>query len=228
MADEVIRMENVSKIYETGGSVARALRGVSFSVSQGEFVSIMGPSGSGKSTCMNMIGCLDRPTSGTVKINGRETALMDENELAALRNRTIGFVFQQYYLLAGMSAIENVALPLRYKGVPRAQRSRIAEEALALVGMSDRLRHKPNELSGGQKQRVAIARAVVTEPRVILADEPTGALDSETGAQVIALFRAINARGATVVIVTHDEGIGASADRRIKIFDGMIQSDEND
>ena len=221
MGETIIRMENVTKLYEMGESVVHALRGISFSIDQGEFVSIMGPSGSGKSTCMNMIGCLDRPTSGILEIGGKETAKMTEKELAVLRNKTIGFVFQQYHLLPNMTVLENVMLPLRYQGVERTK------EALELVDMGDRLSHGPNELSGGQKQRVAIARAMVTKPHIILADEPTGALDSKTGAQVLSLFKKINESGTTIVIVTHDPGIGASTDRCIKLFDGNIQSDEH-
>jgi len=226
MGETIIRMENVTKLYEMGESVVHALRGISFSIDQGEFVSIMGPSGSGKSTCMNMIGCLDRPTSGILEIGGKETAKMTEKELAMLRNKTIGFVFQQYHLLPSMTVLENIMLPLRYQGVERTKRIALAKEALAHVDMSDRLYHGPNELSGGQKQRVAIARAMVTKPHIILADEPTGALDSKTGAQVLNLFKKINESGTTIVIVTHDPGIGASTDRCIKLFDGNIQSDE--
>lgn len=227
MGETIIRMKNVTKLYEIGESVVHALRGISFSIDQGEFVSIMGPSGSGKSTCMNMIGCLDRPTSGILEIGGKETAKMTEKELAVLRNKTVGFVFQQYHLLPNMTVLENVMLPLRYQGVERTKRIALAKEALEHVDMGDRLSHGPNELSGGQKQRVAIARAMVTKPHIILADEPTGALDSKTGAQVLSLFKKINESGTTIVIVTHDPGIGASTDRCIKLFDGNIQSDEH-
>lgn len=226
MAETVIRMENVTKVYKIGESEVHALRGITFDIAQGEFVSIMGPSGSGKSTCMNMIGCLDRPSGGIVEINGKKTASMTEKELASLRNLTVGFVFQQYYLLPGMTVLENVMLPLRYQKIDRAERARLAKETLERVGMENRITHRPSELSGGQKQRAAIARAMVTKPHIILADEPTGALDSKTGLQVLKLFREINAAGTTVVIVTHDGGIGASADRCIRIFDGSIQSDE--
>ncbi len=225
MDDVVIRMENVTKVYEMGDTRVDALRGINFCIRQGEFVSIMGPSGSGKSTCMNMIGCLDRPTDGIVEIGGKQTAQMTEKELALLRNRTIGFVFQQYHLLPGMTILENVMLPLRYQGIPKHQRALLAKEALEQVEMGDRLTHRPNELSGGQKQRVAIARAIVTRPQIMLADEPTGALDSRTGLSVLKLFRRINENGTTIVIVTHDPGIGASTNRCIRIFDGNIQSD---
>ena len=225
MAAVIIEMQNVRREYSVGDTKIYALRDVSFQIKQGEFVSIMGPSGSGKSTCMNMIGCLDKPSSGTVKIDGNETALMKENELAVLRNKTVGFVFQQYFLLPSMSVLENVMLPLRYAGIPRAQRMQTATEALKKVGLENRMNHRPHELSGGQKQRVAIARATVTCPKIILADEPTGALDSETGRSVMHMFREINETGTTVVIVTHDPGIGKSADRCIKILDGLIQND---
>lgn len=218
-------MENVVKTYTTGGQEVHALRGISFSVEQGEFMSIMGPSGSGKSTCMNMIGCLDRPTSGLVRIGGKETAKMTEKELAVLRNKTIGFVFQQYYLLPAMTVLENVMVPLRYQGIARPLRKEMALAALESVGLSDRVRHLPSELSGGQKQRVAIARATVTKPSIILADEPTGALDSATGKAVMELFERINRNGTTIVIVTHDPRIGESTRRCLKILDGQIQED---
>ena len=220
---DILTLNNVSKVY----GELKALDSVNLSVAEGEWISIMGPSGSGKSTCMNMIGCLDRPTSGILEIGGKETAKMTEKELAVLRNKTIGFVFQQYHLLPNMTVLENVMLPLRYQGVERTKRIALAKEALEHVDMGDRLSHGPNELSGGQKQRVAIARAMVTKPHIILADEPTGALDSKTGAQVLSLFKKINESGTTIVIVTHDPGIGASTDRCIKLFDGNIQSDEH-
>ena len=225
MAENIIQMQNVSRIYRMGENEIHALNCINFSVEQGEFLSIMGPSGSGKSTCMNMIGCLDRPSSGIVKINGKETAKMSEKELAVLRNKTIGFVFQQYHLLAGLNILENVMLPLRYQKVEKAKRIKKAKEALKKVGLEERFLHRPNELSGGQKQRVAIARAIVTEPNIILADEPTGALDSNTGKAIMNLFREINKEGTTIVIVTHDLRIGESTERCIRILDGKIQSD---
>ena len=221
----MIRIENVIKTYDMGENSVKALQGVSFTIQQGEFVSIMGPSGSGKSTCMTMIGCLDRPSSGLVEINGKETAKMSEKELAELRNKTIGFVFQQYHLLPSMTVLENVMLPLRYQGIEKHLRKEMAIKALEKVGLQNRKSHRPHELSGGQKQRVAIARAMVTNPKIILADEPTGALDSETGKQVLDMFRQINATGTTIILVTHDPEIGASTNRCIKIFDGKIKSD---
>ena len=227
MCEPVIFMENVKKVYSMGEQKVFALRGISFSVEQGEFLSIMGPSGSGKSTCMNMIGCLDRPSSGIVKIGGRETAKMSEKELASLRNKTIGFVFQQYHLLPTMTVLENVMVPLRYQGIERSLRKDMALAVLEKVDLSNRINHLPNELSGGQKQRVAIARATVTKPAIILADEPTGALDSSTGKAVLKLFEEINNSGTTIVIVTHDPGIGASTKRCVRILDGMIQEDSN-
>ena len=201
------------------------MNNISFSVEKGEFVAIMGTSGSGKSTCMNMIGCLDRPTKGDVIINGRNTATMNENELATFRNKTVGFVFQQYFLLPNLNVLENVMLPLRYQKIPIEQRRERAQEALVRIGLADRLTHKPNELSGGQRQRVAIARATVTKPMLILADEPTGALDSETGHSVLDLFQEINAEGTAIVIVTHDPEIGRTAPRMVKIKDGLLSED---
>lgn len=225
MSETVVKLDKVLKTYFMGDNQVQALRGISFEIEQGEFTAIMGPSGSGKSTCMNMIGCLDRPSSGLVAINGRETALMNEKELAQLRNITIGFVFQQYHLIPAMTVLENVMLPLKYQKVDKGERLERAKEALKAVGLGERLNHRPHELSGGQKQRVAIARAMITRPKILLADEPTGALDSETGVQVMELFREINkTNGTTVIIVTHDPRIGNSVERCIKIFDGLIES----
>ena len=223
MANTVVRLENVVKTYSMGESEVHALRGISFEIEQGEFLSIMGPSGSGKSTCMNMIGCLDRPSSGIVEINGKETAKMSEKELAVLRNRTVGFVFQQYHLIPSMNVLENVMLPLKYQKVEKSERVERAKLALEAVGLGDRLKHRPHELSGGQKQRVAIARAMITQPKILLADEPTGALDSATGKQVMELFSRINMEdGTTIIIVTHDPRIGESTKRCIRILDGQI------
>lgn len=222
----LISIKEVWKIYPMGDSVVNALKGIHLNVEQGEFLSIMGPSGSGKSTCMNMIGCLDRPTKGNVIINGKDTALMNEKELAVLRNETIGFVFQQYHLLSSMTVLENVMLPLRYQGLSMQERKIRATEVLSKVGLENRMGHRPNELSGGQKQRVAIARALAGKPRIILADEPTGALDSTTGKAVLDLFKDINAKEkTTIIIVTHDSDIGEACPRCVHIFDGKIKSD---
>lgn len=226
MSETVVKIEDVIRTYKMGDNEVQALRGVSFEIKQGEFLAIMGPSGSGKSTCMNMIGCLDRPTSGIVEINGKRTSEMSEKELAILRNQTIGFVFQQYHLIPAMTVIENVMLPLKYQRIEKSERRAIAEKALESVGLAERMNHRPHELSGGQKQRVAIARAMVTSPKILLADEPTGALDSKTGKQVMELFRQINKeKGTTIIIVTHDPGIGASMERCIRILDGLIQQE---
>lgn len=223
MSETVVKIENLIKTYKMGENEVQALRGVSFEIKQGEFLAIMGPSGSGKSTCMNMIGCLDRPTSGLVEINGKQTAKMTEKELSVLRNKTIGFVFQQYHLISSMTVLENVMLPLKYQRLEKSKRKELALKALESVGLSDRLNHRPHELSGGQKQRVAIARAMVTSPKILLADEPTGALDSVTGKQVMELFRKINKeQGTTIIIVTHDPGIGESMERCIRILDGQL------
>jgi putative ABC transport system ATP-binding protein len=228
MNDICIRMENVYKEYTVADVKVQALNNVSFSVKKGEYITIMGPSGSGKSTLMNMIGCLDKPSSGIVEIGGKNTATMNEKELAFLRNRTVGFVFQQYFLLPSMTVLENVMLPLRYQNLDRSESKRRAIAALEKMGLQDRMKHTPNELSGGQKQRVAIARATVTEPKIILADEPTGALDSETGRNVLELFKQINKGGTTVIIVTHDANIGADSPRQICILDGKIIKDGKD
>ena len=228
MNDICIRMENVYKEYTVADVKVQALNNVSFSVEKGEYITIMGPSGSGKSTLMNMIGCLDKPSGGIVEIGGKNTATMNEKELAFLRNRTVGFVFQQYFLLPSMTVLENVMLPLRYQNLDRSESRRRAIAALEKMGLQDRMKHTPNELSGGQKQRVAIARATVTEPQIILADEPTGALDSETGRNVLELFKQINKGGTTVIIVTHDANIGADSPRQICILDGKIIKDGKD
>ena len=224
-ASELVKLQDVWKVFLMGESKVQALRGINLSIMRGEILSIMGPSGSGKSTCMNMIGCLDRPTEGQVIINGRNTATMNENELSAFRNKTVGFVFQQYFLLPNLTILENVMLPLRYQRVPLEERRERAEEALVRIGLGERLTHKPNELSGGQRQRAAIARATVTKPALILADEPTGALDSETGHSVLDLFREINSEGTTIVIVTHDIEIGRTAARMVRIKDGLLLED---
>lgn len=221
----IISLQNVVKTFSLGENEVHALRGVSFDIEQGGCVSIVGPSGSGKTTCMNMIGCLDRPTSGDVFVDGKNTATMKDTELAHLRNKTIGFVFQQYFLLPSFTVLENVMLPLRYQCISKSERKRLATEELEKVGLANRLKHKPNELSGGQKQRVAIARALVTKPKVILADEPTGALDSETGLSVLDLFLNINKTGTALVIVTHNMEIANMTKRLIHIKDGLVVED---
>lgn len=225
MSKDIICLNNVIKTYTMGDIEVKALNGVSFKIAESAFVSLMGASGSGKSTCMNMIGCLDRPTHGDIFVDGINTAEMSENDLAILRNETIGFVFQQYFLLPNLSVLENVMLPLRYRGTSLDKRKKLAIEELEKVGLSNRLHHLPSELSGGQKQRVAIARALVTKPKIILADEPTGALDSETGHSVLDLFLAINKTGTAIIIVTHDLNIGAMAPRSITLKDGVVISD---
>ncbi len=222
----VISIKDVSRFFVVGDSIVKALDNVSLSINKGEFTSIMGPSGSGKSTMMNLIGCLDTPTSGKVFIGGEYTADMNEAELAYIRNQKIGFVFQQFNLLSKLNAIENVMTPLLYARVPLSRRREMAEEALIKVGLKERMRHRPNELSGGQKQRVAIARAIVTQPDIILADEPTGALDTRTGNQIMNLFAELHNENNTIVIVTHNDEIGKSCPRMVRIRDGKIEGEE--
>ena len=217
---------DLRKVYDMGTVQVHALRGVSFEIEQGEMVAIMGPSGSGKSTLMHIMGALDKPTAGAVFLDGEDITTAPDDRLAEIRNRKIGFVFQQFNLLPRLTAVENVELPLMYAGVGRAERRRRAIELLERVGLGHRLHHRPNELSGGQKQRVAIARALANNPAVILADEPTGALDSRTGAEIMALLKELHAQGNTVVIVTHDREIASHAERIIHIRDGLIVEDE--
>jgi len=218
----LIEIRDLTKVYEMGDTQVRALDGVSLEVARGDFLGIMGPSGSGKSTLMNLIGCLDTPTSGTYLLNGQEVSKLDDDELARIRNREIGFVFQTFNLLARTSALENVEVPLIYAGVPRADRHRRARDMLERVGLGDRMHHQPNELSGGQRQRVAVARALVNNPSILLADEPTGNLDSKTGEEIMALFEQLNREGNTIILVTHEEDIAAHARRRIRLRDGRI------
>ena len=226
MSDLVVELSNVRREYQTGEVPTVALADVSLEVRRGEFVAIVGPSGSGKSTLMNLIGCLDRPSSGTVKISGRDISTLDDNELTALRSKAIGFVFQQFQLLPLTSAVDNVATPLLYQGVRPREATRRAGEMLARLGLGDRLDFDRGRLSGGQQQRVAISRALVTNPDLVLADEPTGALDTASGAAVMDVFREIHADGRTVVLITHDLEVAAAANRRIYIRDGLIERDE--
>jgi putative ABC transport system ATP-binding protein len=223
---ELIQLEDVTKVYHMGEVQVHALRGVSLTVREGEYLAIMGASGSGKSTLMNMIGLLDRPTSGSYRIRGTEASQLGRGELADLRNREIGFVFQQFNLLPRISARRQVELPLFYAGTQRRQGQQMAQEALDMVGLADRAQHRPDELSGGQQQRVAIARALVNHPGLLLADEPTGALDSQTGAEVMDLFDQLHAQGLTVITVTHDPRVAHRAQRVITLSDGKVISDE--
>ena len=224
-AQEIIRLEDIFKIYRVGNQEVRALDGVSLSVFRNEYVAIMGPSGSGKSTLMNILGCLDSPDSGRYILNGTDVSEMDDGELADVRNREIGFVFQSFNLLPRYNALENVALPMVYAGVPAGERREKAAEALRSVGLDDRMDHRPNELSGGQRQRVALARALINSPSIILADEPTGNLDTHTSVEIMRLFDQIYRNGNTVVVVTHEEDIAAYAHRVIRLRDGRIESD---
>jgi putative ABC transport system ATP-binding protein len=221
----VIHLENIQKNYYMGGQAIHVLKGINMDIYKNEYVALMGPSGSGKSTLMNILGCLDSPTTGTYILNSKDVSKMPDNDLAAVRNKDIGFVFQQFNLLPRLSAAENVALPLVYAGISRKERLERAMEVLRKVGLADRSHHKPNELSGGQIQRVAIARALVNNPAIILADEPTGNLDSKTSIEVMDLFGAIQAAGNTVVLVTHEEEIAGFAKRVIRLRDGVIESD---
>jgi len=222
----LIRLQNVSRRYQMGTETVHALRDVSLEIQRGEYVAIMGPSGSGKSTMMNLVGCLDTATSGRYELNGIGVSDMDDNQLAEIRNREIGFVFQTFNLLSRSNALHNVELPLIYAGVPAEERRQVALDALTQVGLADRIHHKPNELSGGQRQRVAVARALVNNPSILLADEPTGNLDSKTGTEIMALFEELSRKGNTIILVTHEEDIARQARRIIRLRDGLIASDE--
>ncbi|MCA9960985.1 MAG: ABC transporter ATP-binding protein [Anaerolineales bacterium] len=222
----MIHMRNITKSYEMGTQVVHALRGVDLDIAEGEFVAIMGPSGSGKSTLMNMLGCLDVPNSGTYTLDGEDVSQMSDDQQARVRNKRVGFVFQQFNLLPRTPALKQVALPLMYAGYGRSERLERAQEALRKVGLGERMDHKPDELSGGQQQRVAIARALAVSPSIILADEPTGALDSQTGTEILDLFEELNTQGITIIMITHDQEVADRAQRTIWIRDGVIVNEE--
>ncbi len=225
VSKNVIELQGVTKVYKLGAIEVPALHGISLKIQHGEFVGIMGPSGSGKSTLMNMIGSLDWPTEGKIFLDGQDITRISESNLAQLRGRKIGFIFQQFNLLSSLSALENVGLPLVFQGVPQEKRNERAEKVLEMMGLGDRMGHKPNELSGGQQQRVAIARALVVEPEVILADEPTGNLDSKTGEDVMSTLKKLNDEGKTIVLITHEKDIAAHARRKVFLKDGSIVKD---
>jgi len=222
----LIDVKNLKKIYQLGDIEVPALRGVDLQIKKNEYVAIMGPSGSGKSTLMNIIGCLDVPSEGSYVLNGHDVSKMSDDELAEIRNRQIGFVFQTFNLLPRADALHNVELPLIYSGISRSRRKKMAEDALARVGLGDRIHHKPNELSGGQRQRVAIARALINNPAIILADEPTGNLDSTTGEEIMEIFSQLQSAGNTIILITHEEYIAGHSQRVIRLWDGQIQSDD--
>jgi len=226
MSEQVINIHNIAKHYQVGTQLVKAIKSISLSIQKNEYVALMGPSGSGKSTLMNILGCLDTPTHGEYFLAGKDVSKMDDNSLADIRNREIGFVFQTFNLLPRSSALENVMLPLIYAGYSKSERLEKAKSTLESVGLGDRMDHKPNELSGGQRQRVAVARALVNNPAIILADEPTGNLDSKTSIEIMALFEEIHDLGNTVIVVTHEEDIARHAHRIIRLKDGEIESDE--
>ncbi len=222
----LIDLTNLKKTYQLGDIEVPAVRGIDMSIDKNEYLAIMGPSGSGKSTLMNIIGCLDVPTEGSYILDSKDVSKLNDDELAEIRNRKIGFVFQTFNLLPRADALHNVELPLIYSGLPRAKRKEMAESALDKVGLGDRMHHKPNELSGGERQRVAIARALVNNPAIILADEPTGNLDSNTGEEIMEIFEQIHAGGNTIILITHEEYIANHSNRVVRLLDGLIQSDE--
>jgi putative ABC transport system ATP-binding protein len=222
----LIDIRDITKVYQMGQEQVHALSGVNLGVERGEYVAIMGPSGSGKSTLMNLIGCLDTPSSGSYVLNGREVARMTDDELAAIRNQEIGFVFQTFNLLPRTNALQQVELPLVYSGLARKERRERAVKALEAVGLGDRMSHQPNEMSGGQRQRVAVARALINNPSILLADEPTGNLDTQTGNEIMLLFEELNRRGNTIVLVTHEEDIAAHARRIVRLRDGKVREDQ--
>jgi putative ABC transport system ATP-binding protein len=222
----LIEFQNIAKDYQVGLEVVRALREVSLKIDKSEYLAIMGPSGSGKSTLMNILGCLDTPTGGTYMLNGNNVSTMNDDNLAEIRNKEIGFVFQNFNLLPRATAVHNVELPLIYNGTPSSRRKELAEEALTRVGLKDRMHHRPNELSGGQRQRVAVARALVNNPSIILADEPTGNLDTRTGDEIMELFENLHDGGNTIILVTHEEYIAEHSDRIVRLRDGRIERDE--
>lgn len=222
----IIRLKNITKFYQVGEEKVHALDGISLTIQKNEYVAIMGPSGSGKSTMMNIVGCLDTPTSGLYELNSTNVSDMNDNQLAKVRNKEIGFVFQTFNLLARSDVLHNVELPLIYGGVSSIERKNLARSAIERVGLTDRIHHKPNELSGGQRQRVAVARALVTHPSILLADEPTGNLDTKTGEEIMQLFDVLHREGNTIILVTHEEDIAAHAHRRVRLRDGKIEKDE--
>ncbi len=226
MEDEVITLRHITRDFPLGTEIVKVLKGISLGVKRGQYVALMGPSGSGKSTLMNLLGCLDTPTSGEYILNGHDVSSLEDSELAEIRNKEIGFVFQTFNLLPRITALQNVALPMIYAGVGLSERMRRAEEALVSVGLADRMGHRPNQLSGGQRQRVAIARALVNHPSIILADEPTGNLDSKTSIEIMQLFQKIHEQGNTIIVVTHEEDIAEHAHRIIRLRDGQIYADE--
>lgn len=226
MEEEVIALREITRDFSLGADTVKVLKGISLGVRRGEYVALMGPSGSGKSTLMNLLGCLDTPTSGTYMLNGHDVSAMEDEQLAEIRNKEIGFVFQTFNLLPRITALQNVALPMIYAGVSLSERMRRAEEALVSVGLADRMGHRPNQLSGGQRQRVAIARALINHPSIILADEPTGNLDSRTSIEIMQVFQKIHQAGNTIIIVTHEEDIAEHAHRIIRLRDGQIYADE--